>query len=84
MPVFDFNQEKKDAVKAEKTYELVYSNERVPDVSHPVMLLKDEEKKLMHHSSGMFTAPTKGTAFTCDQGRGQQCLCRYFTDRCTF
>ena len=22
MPVFDFNQEKKDAVKAEKTYEL--------------------------------------------------------------
>ena len=23
MPVFDFNQEKKDAVKAEKTYELV-------------------------------------------------------------
>ena len=67
MPVFDFNQEKKDAVKAEKTYELVYSNERVPDVSHPVMLLKDEEKKLMHHSSGMFTAPTKGTAFTCDE-----------------
>ena len=42
MPVFDFNKEKKDAVKAEKTYELVYSNERVPDVSHPVMLLKDE------------------------------------------
>lgn len=67
MPVFDFNQEKKDAVKAEKTYELVYSNERVPDVSHPVILLKDEEKKLMHHSSGMFTAPTKGTAFTCDE-----------------
>lgn len=30
MPVFDFNQEKKDAVKAEKTYELVYSSERVP------------------------------------------------------
>ena len=23
MPVFDFNQEKKDAVKAEKTYELI-------------------------------------------------------------
>ena len=67
MPVFDFNQEKKDAVKAEKTYELVYSNERVPDVSHPIMLLSDEEKKLMHHSSGMFTAPTKGTAFTCDE-----------------
>ena len=66
MPVFDFNQEKKDAVKAEKTYELVYSSERVPDASHPIMLLDNGEEKLSHHASGMFTAPTKGTAFVCD------------------
>ena len=66
MPVFDFNQEKKDAVKAEKTYELVYSSERVPDASHPIMLLDNGEEKLPHHASGMFTAPTKGTAFVCD------------------
>ena len=46
MPVFDFNQEKKDAVQAEKTYELVYSNERVPDAEHPIMLLEDKDKKL--------------------------------------
>ena len=63
MPVFDFNQEKKEAVKAEKTYKLVYSNERVADEKHPIMLLADSEKTLLHHSSGMFTAPTKGTAF---------------------
>ena len=67
MPVFDFNQEKKDAVQAEKTYELVYSNERVPDAEHPIMLLEDKDKKLVHHSSGMFTAPTKGTAFIFDE-----------------
>ena len=67
MPVFDFNQEKKDAVQAEKTYELVYSNERVPDAEHPIMLLEDQDKKLVHHSSGMFTAPTKGTAFIYDE-----------------
>ena len=67
MPVFDFNQEKKDAVKAEKTYELVYSSERVPDASHPIMLLDNGEEKLSHHASGMFTAPTKGTAFVCDE-----------------
>ena len=67
MPVFDFNQEKKDAVQAEKTYELVYSNERVPDAEHPIMLLEDKDKKLVHHSSGMFTAPTKGTAFIYDE-----------------
>ena len=60
MPVFDFNQEKKDAVKAEKTYELVYSNERVPDVSHPIMLLSDEEQKLMHHSSGCLRRRRRG------------------------
>ena len=67
MPVFDFNQEKKDAVQAEKTYELVYSNERVPDAEHPIMLLEDKDNKLVHHSSGMFTAPTKGTAFIYDE-----------------
>lgn len=67
MPVFDFNQEKKDAVNAEKTYELVYSNERVPDVEHPIMLLANKDKKLQHHSSGMFTAPVKGTAFILDE-----------------
>lgn len=69
MPVFDFNQEKKEAVKAEKTYELLYSNERVPDAKNPIMLLADKDGSLSHHSSGMFTAPTKGTAFIYDEDK---------------
>lgn len=67
MPVFDFNQTKKEAVKAEKTYELVYSDERYSDAQHPIMLLKDEDNRLRHHCVGMFEAPTKGTSFVLDE-----------------
>lgn len=63
MPVFDFNQEKKEAVKAEKTYELIFTDTKFSDAEHPIMLLEDAGKILVHHSSGMFLAPTKGTAF---------------------
>lgn len=66
MPVFDFNEEKKEAVKAEKTYELKYSEERFSDASHPIMILRDKEKVLKHHSAGMFSSPIKGTEFSCD------------------
>ena len=66
MPVFDFNQDKKDAVKAEKTYELMYSSEHFSDVENPIMILKDEKSVLVHHSSGMFESPIKGTAFLYD------------------
>lgn len=63
MPVFDFNQEKKEAVKAEKTYELVYTSDKFSDAEHPIMVLDNKEGNLVHHSSGMFAAPVKGTAF---------------------
>lgn len=66
MPVFDFNQEKKEAVKAEKTYELVYSDNHFSDAKNPIMVLKDSDKRLLHHSSGMFSAPVAGTAFQYD------------------
>lgn len=66
MPVFDFNEEKKEAVKAEKTYELIYSDTRTADTEHPIMLLKDEGAVLKHHSTGMFSSPIKGTEFVCD------------------
>ena len=67
MPVFDFNQEKKEAVKADKTYTLFYSDEHFADADHPIMVLEDASHKLLHHSSGMFTSPTKGTAFIFDE-----------------
>ncbi len=66
MPVFDFNQKKEEAVKAEKTYELVYSNEREANAEHPLMILRDEDGVMKHHSEGMFEAPSKGTAFIYD------------------
>ncbi len=72
MPVFDFNQEKKESVKAEKTYELFYSDERFSDAQHPIMVLKDEKGVLLHHSSGMFASPLKGTYFSYEQEEKSQ------------
>ena len=66
MAVFDFNQTKKDAVKVEKTYELIYSSERYSDQEHPIMMLEDKAEVLVHHSSGIFESPTVGTAFVLD------------------
>lgn len=67
MPVFDFNEQKKEEVKAEKTYSLVYSDNHFSDVEHPIMVLSDASGKLKHHSAGMFAAPIKGTAFLYDE-----------------
>ncbi len=66
MPVFDFNEKKKEAVKAERSYKLVYSSERIPSTEHPIMILEDRGSKLVHHSNGMFEAPTVGSAFIYD------------------
>ena len=66
MPVFDFNSEKKEAVNAEKTYELFQSNHTFADAEHPIMILDNSEKELERISSGMFLSPTRGTAFACD------------------
>lgn len=66
MPVFDFNAEKKDAIKADKTYELVYSEERTADINRPIMILADDGKILQHHSAGLFSSPLVGTSFQCD------------------
>ena len=52
MPVFDFSTEKKEAVNADKTYELVYSNERAADKMRPIMVLDNSSGQLKHHSSG--------------------------------
>ena len=63
MPVFDFNQKKKDSVAAEKTYTLVYTNHRSADVDHPILVLDNAAHNLAHHADGMFMSPTVGTAF---------------------
>ncbi len=67
MPVFDFSEEKKEAVKVERTYKLFQSGAKEADAAHPIMILKNSEGKLPHHSYGMFQSPTRGTAFECEQ-----------------
>ena len=66
MPVFDFNEKKKEEVQAERSYKLVYSSERTTSTQHPIMILEDSGSKLVHHSNGMFEAPTVGSAFIYD------------------
>ena len=63
MPVFDFNSEKKDEVKAEATYEKFYSGCHFADASHPIIVLDNRGAFLRHHSEGMFLSPAKGNAF---------------------
>ncbi|MCQ2519599.1 MAG: AAA family ATPase [Lachnospiraceae bacterium] len=72
MPVFDFNQTKKEAVRAEKTYELIYTSDKFSNPEHPIMLLEDKESLLVHHSEGMFEAPTKGTCFLYESSNGEK------------
>ena len=66
MPVFDFNEKKEEAVRTERSYKLVYSSERTTSTRHPIMILEDPGSKLVHHSNGMFEAPTVGSAFIYD------------------
>ena len=66
MPVFDFAQEKKDAVKAEKTYTLLYSGSRTADAAHPILVLDTSSFPLNGQISGSFTSPLNGTAFEPD------------------
>ena len=62
MPVFDFNG-KKDDVKVEYTYTTFKSNLREADKDHPIIILSNKSGKLVHHSSGTFTSPVKGSSF---------------------
>lgn len=71
MPVFDFNSEKEEAVKAGCTYEVYRSNAKAADAEHPIMVLDSSKVNLPHHSSGMFTSPLKGTAFIYGGGDAQ-------------
>lgn len=65
MPVFDFNA-KTEEVKVEYTYTVFSSDLRYADKDHPILVLKNESGALVHHTSGMFTSPVKGSAFTVD------------------
>ena len=64
MPVFDFNEKKIEEVKVEYTYETFKSSLPTADKDHPIIVISNRSGKLVHHSSGMFSSPTKGSTFT--------------------
>ena len=71
MPVFDFNDNKQEAAAAEKTYTLFNSDSRIADAGHPILVLSSNGpcagRKLKNTSSGMFTNPSKGSSFICEE-----------------
>jgi len=71
MPVFDFNAQKQEAVKAEYTYETYKSNSRTADKDNPIIVLDNASGKLVHHSCGMFSSPVKGSAFILESDAGE-------------
>ena len=64
MPVFDFNSQKKEEMKAEYTYTTFRSDLRSADKDHPIIILSNKNKKLIHHSYGLFSSPVSGSSFT--------------------
>ena len=69
MPVFDFNAQATEAAKVEYTYKVFQSELGKADKDHPILVLDNSKNKLVHHSSGMFTSPVKGSSFILDSDK---------------
>jgi ATP-dependent Lon protease len=73
MAVFDFSEspesikEKQDAVC---TYTTFKSNNSEPSAEKPIMILDNSKKEWKHHSCGVFSNPSKATAFEFDENEG--------------
>ena len=63
MPVFDFKNSPEGSREPECTYEVFYTSESFTDAEHPILVLDNRERKLKHHSGGVFTNPIRRTAF---------------------
>lgn len=70
MPVFDFNAKKDEPVEVTVTYTTFDSDKRTADSESPIIVLSNRAGKLAHHTCGMFTSPTKGSAFIIDSESG--------------
>ena len=73
MPVFDFNNSPENPKVSECTYEIFYSSESEASAQHPILVLNNQNGKLKHHSSGVFTNPAKQTAFEFKDEEGAVC-----------
>lgn len=69
MPVFDFNAKKEESAQVEYTYSVFKSDRNEADKDHPIIIIDNKSRKLVHHSSGMFTSPVKGSAFVLDNDK---------------
>ncbi|MDO5136001.1 MAG: AAA family ATPase [Eubacteriales bacterium] len=70
MPVFDFSGASDKKNYSECTYTTFASNERTASPERPILLLDNKRQQWKHHSSGVFTNPTRGTTFEFDQEGG--------------
>ena len=61
MPVFDFSSEPAEHQNLVCTYTTFHSNERVATPEKPILVLDNRERRWNHHSSGIFTNPSKQT-----------------------
>lgn len=64
MPVFDFNAKKEEKIESvECTYITFKSELRDADRDHPIIIIENKSNRMIHHTSGMFQSPVKGSAF---------------------
>ena len=71
MPIFDFNAKTDEQTEVTVTYTTFDSDKRTADKDNPIIVISNKAGKLKHHSCGMFTSPTKGSAFTLDSENGE-------------
>jgi len=69
MPVFDFNAKKEENAQIEYTYSVFKSDRNDADKDHPIIVISNKSGRLVHHSSGMFTSPVKGSSFVLDNDK---------------
>ena len=73
MPVYDFSNTPDKKNFSECTYSTFVSNEAIPSPEKPILLLDNHEREWAHHSSGVFTNPTKRTTFEFTEKHGVIC-----------
>lgn len=71
MPVFDFSSTPSDHKgPAECTYTIFHSSEDTPSPEKPILVLDNAQRAWKHHSCGIFTNPSKRTAFEFEEEDG--------------
>ncbi len=70
MPVFDFNDTPVHKDPAVPTYTTFRSSESIATPEQPILLLANHRQAWKHHSCGVFSNPSKRTAFEFDEQGG--------------